>query len=214
MTELLCKIFVKDHKNTTDPHVRSAYGTLVSIVGILLNLLLFAAKFLVGTLFGAVSIVADAVNNLSDVGSQVVSLISFKISAKPADRDHPFGHARMEYVASMIVSMLILIIGYQLFRDSIGKMINPTATEFRWVSVLVLGASILVKLWLGLFNRRIGKKINSSAMVATGIDSLSDTISTAAVGCNIINAFNTERRITARRAAPSALLIQVVTYST
>ena len=181
MTDLLCKIFVKDHKNTTDPHVRSAYGTLVSIVGILLNLLLFAAKFLVGTLFGAVSIVADAVNNLSDAGSQIISLISFRISAKPADREHPFGHARIEYVASMIVSFLILHIGLDLLMESIDKIIHPQLPEKSWLAVWVLLGSILFKLWLALFNNRIGKRINSSVMRATAQDSLSDVFSTTGV---------------------------------
>jgi len=181
MTDLLCKIFVKDHKNTTDPHVRSAYGTLVSIVGILLNLLLFAAKFLVGTLFGAVSIVADAVNNLSDAGSQIISLISFRISAKPADREQPFGHARIEYVASMIVSFLILHIGLDLLMESVDKIIHPQLPEKSWLAVWVLLGSILFKLWLALFNNRIGKRINSSVMRATAQDSLSDVFSTTGV---------------------------------
>ena len=181
MTDLLCKIFVKDHKNTTDPHVRTAYGTLVSIVGILLNLLLFAAKFLVGTLFGAVSIVADAVNNLSDAGSQIISLISFRISAKPADREHPFGHARIEYVASMIVSFLILYIGLDLLMESINKILHPQLPEKSWLAVWVLLGSILLKLWLALFNLKIGKRIHSSVMKATAQDSLSDVLSTTGV---------------------------------
>ena len=181
MTDLLCKIFVKDHKNTTDPHVRTAYGTLVSSVGILLNLLLFAAKFLVGTLFGAVSIVADAVNNLSDAGSQIISLISFRISAKPADREHPFGHARIEYVASMIVSFLILYIGLDLLMESINKILHPQLPEKSWLAVWVLLGSILLKLWLALFNLKIGKRIHSSVMKATAQDSLSDVLSTTGV---------------------------------
>ncbi|MBR2621356.1 MAG: cation transporter [Clostridia bacterium] len=181
MTDLLCRVFIKNADKVKDPHVRSAYGTLSAIVGIVLNLLLFCGKFLVGTISGSVAIRADAINNLTDAASQIVSLISFRIAAKPADRDHPFGHARIEYVASMIVSMSILIIAYQLFRDSIDKLINPVATEFRWVSVGVLIASILVKLWLGLFNRHIGKKIDSEVLRATMTDSLSDAGATFAV---------------------------------
>ena len=181
MTQLLCRIFVKNSDKVKDPHVRSAYGTLCAIVGILLNLLLFVGKFLVGTISGSVAIRADAINNLTDAASQIVSLLSFRIAAKPADRDHPFGHARIEYVASMIVSMSILIIAYQLLRDSIDKLIHPVATEFRWVSVAVLIASILVKLWLGLFNRRIGQKIDSEVLRATMTDSLSDAAATFAV---------------------------------
>ena len=181
MTDLLCKIFVKDHKNTASPKVRSAYGTMVSIVGIILNLLLFGAKFLVGTLFGAVSIVADAVNNLSDAGSQIISLISFRISAKPADREHPFGHARIEYVASMIVSFLILHIGLDLLLESVDKIIHPQLPEKSWIAVWVLLGSIACKLWLALFNNKIGKRINSAVMKATAQDSLSDVFSTTGV---------------------------------
>ena len=181
MTQLLCRLFVKDADNVKNPKVRSAYGTLCSVVGIILNILLFAGKFLVGMISGSVAIRADAINNLTDAASQIVSLISFRIAAKPADRDHPFGHARIEYVASMIVSMSILIIAYQLLMDSIDKLLHPVLTEFRWVSVAVLGASILVKLWLGLFNRRIGKKIDSEVLRATMTDSLSDAGATFAV---------------------------------
>ncbi|MBE6620235.1 MAG: cation transporter [Ruminococcaceae bacterium] len=181
MTDLLCKLFVKNAQDVKNPVVRSAYGTLSSIVGIVLNLLLFVGKFLIGTISGSISIRADAINNLTDAASQIVSLISFRIAAKPADRDHPFGHARIEYVASMIVSMLILIIGYQLMRDSIEKLLHPEAIVFRWVTVVVLAISILVKLWLGLFNRRIGKKIDSEVLRATMTDSLSDAGATLAV---------------------------------
>ena len=181
MTELLSRIFIKNHTQTADPRVRRAYGTLVSVTGILLNRVLFLAKFLVGTLFGSVSITADAVNNLSDAGSQIISLISFRISAKPADREHPFGHARIEYVASMIVSFLILLIGLELLKESISKILTPQPPERSWVAVWVLVGSILVKLWLGLFNRRIGMRIDSAVMRATAADSLSDAISTAAV---------------------------------
>ncbi len=181
MTDLLSRLFVKNHRDVTDGRVRRAYGTLVSIVSMLLNLLLFAAKFTVGTLFGSVSITADAVNNLSDAGSQIISLISFRISAKPADREHPFGHARIEYVASMIVSFLILLIGVELLKESVAKLLSPEPPESSWVSAAVLGGSILVKLWLGLFNKKIGKRIDSSVMRATAADCLSDALSTAAV---------------------------------
>lgn len=181
MTELLSRIFVKNHRAVEDPRVRSAYGTMVSITGMILNILLFAAKFTVGSLFGSVSITADAVNNLSDAGSQMISLISFRISAKPADREHPFGHARIEYVASMIVSFLILLIGIELMKESVSKILSPELPERSWVAVGVLGGSVLVKLWIGLFNRKIGKRIDSAVMRATAADSLSDAISTTAV---------------------------------
>ena len=181
MTDLLCKLFVTDHQNTSDPRVRRRYGTMVSIVGIVLNLLLAAGKFTAGLLFGAISIQADAVNNLSDAGSQIISLVSFRIAARPADRAHPFGHARIEYVASMIVSFIILIVGWELLSESFSKVLHPVTTKFSWVSVAVLAVSVLAKLWLFLFNRKVGKKIDSSVMRATATDSLSDAGATLAV---------------------------------
>ncbi len=181
MTELLSRLFVKNRHDTQNSRVRSTYGMMVSVTGMILNLLLFAAKFTVGTLFGSVSITADAVNNLSDAGSQIISLISFRISAKPADREHPFGHARIEYVASMIVSFLILLIGVELMKESIQKIISPEPPERSWVAVAVLAGSIAVKLWLGMLNRKIGKRIDSAVMKATAADCVSDALSTAAV---------------------------------
>jgi len=181
MTSLLIKLFIKDPNNIKSSAVRHTYGTLASIVGIILNLLLSAAKLAVGLIFGSISITADATNNLSDAGAQIISLISFKISAKPADRDHPFGHARIEYVASMIVSFIVLLIGFELLAESIREVIDPQPVEFSWLSVVVLSVSIVAKLWLCLFNRKLGKKISSTVMKATSADSLSDAIATSAV---------------------------------
>ncbi len=181
MTSLLIRLFIKDPRNTASPAVRRAYGTMTSVVGIILNLLLAAGKFTVGLLFGAISVQADAVNNFSDAGSQLISLVSFKIAAKPADREHPFGHARIEYVASMIVSFLVLLIGWELLSGSIDKVFHPKETIFSWVSVAVLGVSVAVKLWLCVFNRKIAKRIDSTVMRATAADSLSDAAATAAV---------------------------------
>ncbi len=181
MTSLLIRLFIKDPRNTASPAVRRAYGTMTSVVGIILNLLLAAGKFTVGLLFGAISVQADAVNNFSDAGSQLISLVSFKIAAKPADREHPFGHARIEYVASMIVSFLVLLIGWELLSGSIDKVLHPKETIFSWVSVAVLGVSVVVKLWLCVFNRKIAKRIDSTVMRATAADSLSDAAATAAV---------------------------------
>lgn len=181
MTELLGKLFIKNSESTHDPAVRRGWGTLVSIIGIAMNVLLFVGKFAVGSIFGAVSISADAINNLSDAGSQLISLVSFRISAKPADRKHPFGHARIEYVASMAVSFVILVIGFDLLRESAGKIFSHGETEFSWLSVAVLAASIAVKLWLALINRNVGKKIDSSVMRATAADSLSDVAATGGV---------------------------------
>lgn len=181
MTQLLCKLFIKDGERTADPVVRRRYGTLVSIVGILVNLLLCAGKMVAGIMTGAVSITADAVNNLSDAASQIVSLISFKLSAKPADRDHPFGHARIEYVASMAVSFLVLLVGFELLKSSIEKIFHPEPTTFSMLSVIILSVSVLLKVWLFLFNRKVAKKIDSGVMRATAADSLSDAGATAAV---------------------------------
>ena len=181
MTQLLCKLFIKDGERTADPIVRRRYGTLVSTVGILVNLLLCAGKMAAGIMTGAVSITADAVNNLSDAASQIVALISFKLSAKPADRDHPFGHARIEYVASMAVSFLVLLVGFELLKSSIEKIFHPEPTTFSLLSVIILSVSVLLKVWLFLFNRKVAKKIDSGVMRATAADSLSDAGATAAV---------------------------------
>ncbi|MBO5415477.1 MAG: cation transporter [Clostridia bacterium] len=186
MTSLLCKLFIKESENTKKSTVRRAYGTLASVVGIILNILLAAVKMLVGVLTSSISVTADAVNNLSDAGSQVVSLISFKISAKPADRDHPFGHARIEYVASMIVSFIILTIGFELFRSSLEKVFDPEPTKLGILPALILVLSVAVKLWIAIFNRKIGKRINSSVIKATAVDSLSDALATTAVLVSMI----------------------------
>lgn len=181
MTELLSRLFVKNHQDAQNPAVRTAYGTMVSITGIVLNLILFTAKFVVGSLFGAISIVGDAVNNLSDAGTQIISLISFRIAAKPADREHPFGHARIEYVTSMIVSFLVMLVGFELIKSSISQIFSPERPDSSPIAIIVLIGSMLCKLWLGLFNRTIGKRIDSSVMRATAADSLSDVFATGAV---------------------------------
>lgn len=184
VTELLCRLFVKDRENIKSPAVRRAYGTLASIVGIIVNVILAVGKITVGLLFGAISLAGDGINNLSDAGSQIISLISFKMAAKPADRDHPFGHARIEYVASMIVSFFIMLVGWNLFRESLDKIFDAervTDDSNIWLMVGVLAVSILSKLWLVLFNRRIARKIDSAVMRATAADSLSDAGASAAV---------------------------------
>lgn len=181
MLTLLAKLFVKNKEQVSSPAVRSAWGLLVSLYSIFLNLLLFAVKFLASALAGSLAMQADAINNLSDAGSSVVSLISFKISAKPADRDHPFGHARIEYVASMIVSFLILFVGIELVRGSIDKLLNPVRPTFNLVAVVILSISILAKFYMAFYNRRVGKRIDSDVMRAAAVDSLSDMGATLAV---------------------------------
>ena len=177
-------MFVKDRENIKSPAVRRSYGTLASVVGIIVNLVLAAGKIAVGMLFGAISLAGDGINNLSDAGSQIISFISFKMAAKPADRDHPFGHARIEYVASMIVSFFIMLVGWNLFRESLEKIFDAeqvTDGSNVWLMVAVLAVSILSKLWLVFFNRKIAKKIDSSVMRATAADSLSDAGASTAV---------------------------------
>ncbi len=183
MIGLLSRLFVRDYQNFGDPAVRLRYGTMVSVVSILCNLLLSAGKFVFGLLLGSIALTADGVNNLSDAGSALVSLVSFRIAAKPADRDHPFGHARIEYVASMIVSFLVLLVGVELLTSSVEKICTPTPPDRSYLnaSVVVLSVSILVKLWMGLLNRKIGRKIDSAVMRAAATDSLTDCISTFAV---------------------------------
>lgn len=187
MITLLSKIFIKG-----DPYSqgkRGALGTLCSIVGILLNILLFAGKFAVGTLSGSVAITADAVNNLSDAGSSLITLAGFRIAGKKPDRDHPFGHGRAEYLAGMAVSVLIVVVGISLARESVDKILHPEPIELSPVVIGVLAASVLVKGYMFAYNRLIGKKIDSPAMIATGTDSISDAISTSVVAvCTVIGA--------------------------
>lgn len=181
MTQLLINKFIKNKENIYDRKVRTAYGNLAGIVGIICNVLLFAGKFIVGTLFGSVSISADAINNLSDASSNIVSLVGFKLGSKPADDEHPYGHARYEYISGLMVSVMIMVIGIELLRSSFGKMINPTAVEFSWIGIVVLVASICVKLWMAFFNKKIGKIITSETLVATAADSRNDVLTTTAV---------------------------------
>ena len=177
----LVRLFIKDCDNVTDPAVRERYGILSGAVGIALNLLLSAGKLFAGLMTGSISITADAFNNLSDAGSSVVTLVGFKLAGQKADDGHPFGHGRMEYLAGLLVSLMILLVGVELGRSSIGKILRPEAVDFSLVSTGILAASILVKLWMGQFNRGLGRKIGSAAMAATAADSISDAVATAAV---------------------------------
>ena len=160
---------------------RGAVGRLAGIVGIAANALLFAMKLVVGTLAGSVSITADALNNLSDASSSVVTLLGFKLAEKPADADHPYGHARYEYLSGLAVAAMILFIGYELAKSSVQKIFNPVAVDFTWITAAVLLASMVIKLWLSLFNSRMGKKINSDTLMATAADCRNDVIATGAV---------------------------------
>lgn len=184
MTGLLIKLFVKDSENTKSPLVRKAYGALAGAVGICANFMLAALKLLAGILTGSVAVIADAFNNFSDAGSSVISLISFKLSAKPADKDHPFGHARMEYIASLIVSLMIVLVGFELLSSS-GRILlgmDPVSElQLSPLPIIILSVSVLAKLWLGMFYRRVAKTIDSDVVKASATDSLSDMASTGAV---------------------------------
>lgn len=183
MTELLLKIFIKNHENVTNPKIREKYGILSGCVGIAVNLLLCIAKFFVGTLTGSIAITGDAVNNLSDAGTSAITVFGFKMSGKPTDKDHPFGHGRIEYITAMVGSFLILLMGVELGKQSIEKIINPSSVTFNLAGAVIIAVSMLGKLWLALFNRKLGKKIDSPAMTAVVADSISDI---AATGVTLI----------------------------
>ena len=181
MTDFLVRHLVRDYKNVQDPAVRERYGVLSGGVGIFLNLLLSLGKFLAGVLTGSIAVTADAFNNLADAGASVVTLVGFKLAGQKADDGHPFGHGRIEYLAGLLVSLLILMVGVELGKSSIEKIIHPEDVTFSLMTVVILICSILVKLWMSLFNRKLGKRINSAAMQATATDSLSDVVATSAV---------------------------------
>lgn len=180
MTEFLVKHFVKDYKDVEKVSVRTAYGVLASIVGIFCNVFLFAVKFAVGLVLGSVSVTADAFNNLSDAGSSVIGFVGVKMAEKPADADHPFGHGRMEYIAALVVSFLVIEVGFTFLKDSVGRIRNPEEMSFSAVSVCILLLSIAVKLWLGLFNRKLGERIDSKVMKAVFTDAMGDVVTTGA----------------------------------
>lgn len=181
MIKLLAKIFIKDSQNTADSKVRVAYGYLCGAVGIALNILLFAGKIIAGTISGSVAVTADAFNNLSDAGSSIISLIGFRLASQKPDPHHPFGHGRFEYIASLIISIIIVLMGFELGKSSFEKIVAPQAVEYSVVTFAVLGASVLVKLYMFFYNNSVGKKIDSATMRATAMDSISDAVSTGAV---------------------------------
>lgn len=181
MTELLIRIFIPNRDKVGDPMVRGRYGTMAGLVGIVCNLLLFFGKVTIGVLSRSVSITADAVNNLADASSSIMTLIGFRLARKPADLEHPFGHARFEYISGLGVAALILVIGAQMLKTSISKILHPESVAFSGALVAVLILSIIIKLWMVLFNRNIGKRISSATLTATAADSRNDVISTAAV---------------------------------
>ncbi len=207
MINFIIKSFIKDYENVRDQSVRESYGKLGSVVGILANIVLSISKIVIGTIFNSISITADGVNNLSDAGSSVVTFIGFKISGKPADKEHPFGHARIEYLTGLAVGAIILILGSELIKSSVDKIRNPEVTVFSWTVVCVLGLSIAIKLWLSFFNSKLADKISSSAMKATAMDSRNDVISTVAVLASLFIAKFSELKIDGYMGVIVALFI-------
>ncbi len=180
LTKLLVRLFVKNSENYQDKKVRTAYGVLASIVGVVCNLILFIAKVTIGFLINSISVTADAFNNLSDSASSLIGLFGVKLASRPADKEHPFGHGRYEYVTALFVAFLILQVGLSCFKSSIAKILQPEDTQFHFIVILILFLSVLLKLWLSVFNKGLGKKISSSVMKATAADALGDVLITSA----------------------------------
>ena len=212
MINLLVKIFVKNPEDIKNSAVRQSYGVLSGGVGICCNILLFCFKFLAGILTGAVSVAADAFNNLSDAGSSVITLVGFKMAGKPADNDHPFGHGRIEYISGLAVAVAIIVMGVELLRQSFDRILHPEAMAFSLLSVIILVGSILVKMWMAYFNYGLGKKIDSAAMKATATDSLSDCITTSVVLISVFVEFFTGFNIDGYAGAVVALFVLYAGY--
>ena len=207
MTDLILRIFVRDHKNTEDPAVRDKCGRVAGAVGIVTNFLLFLMKIIVGTVFHSVSVTADAVNNLTDSGSSVVTLIGFKMASKPADEKHPFGHARIEYLSGVIVSFIVIFLGLQLGMSSIEKILTPEENALTPVALVVLVISILAKLWQCLFYRKVGRMIKSESVEATSKDSRNDVIATSVVLLGVVITMLTGVNLDGYMGAAVALFI-------
>ncbi|MGL5634181.1 MAG: cation diffusion facilitator family transporter [Sarcina sp.] len=188
ISNLLIKLFIKDSKNTFNEKVRSAYGYLASFVGVISNIILFIVKFSIGFLTGSIAVTADAFNNLSDVLSSVITIIGFKISNLPADKEHPFGHGRAEYISAFIVSFMVMLVGLEFLKTSVMRILKPTPVTFEIIPFILLLATIIIKLWLGLFNNNIGKKINSSAIKASGMDAFGDVFTSSCVAISFLAA--------------------------
>ena len=190
MIKLLSRFFIKNHNDTDDPRVRSAYGMLCGIVGIFFNILLFVGKLIAGIISGAISVTADAFNNLSDAGSSLITLIGFRLAGQKPDNTHPFGHGRIEYISGLLVSIAVTLMGFELAISSIERIITPKETEYSLLTVIILAVSVAVKLYMAAYNRAIGKKINSDAVKVASVDSLCDSFSTLAVLiCTLISHF-------------------------
>lgn len=181
MITLFKKLFIKDYQDTTNPLVRARYGTAAGALGIVANIILFVGKFIAGLLSGSVAVIADAINNLSDFMTSIITLIGFKLSGKPADKEHPYGHARIEYITGLIVAFIILYIGIEVGKTAIDKIIAPSPTDFSLVTCIILGSAIIIKLFLAIIFKNLGKSINSDTLIAMSTDSRNDVISTFVV---------------------------------
>lgn len=186
MTDFLVKHFVKDYKNIEKVSVRTAYGVLASTIGIFCNVILFLGKFIAGFALHSVSVMADAFNNLSDAGSSVIGLVGVKMAEKPADKEHPFGHGRMEYISALVVAFLVIQVGFTFLKDSLGKIKSSETMKFELVPILILLVSIVVKMWLGIFNKKLGRRIDSQVMMAVAADSKGDVITTGATIVSVL----------------------------
>ncbi len=207
LTELLLRLFIKETPGRTEQAMRRRYGTLSGVVGICTNIALVAGKLAVGLVSGSISIIADAVNNLSDAASSIVTLVGFRMAAKPADREHPFGHARFEYLSGLVVSIMILLIGVELLKSSVDKIIHPEPINASLITVIVLLLSALLKLWQGSFYRTVGKRISSAALMASATDSMSDVVSTTAVLVSTAIAWQTGLQLDAYMGLAVAVFI-------
>nr|WP_315023894.1 cation diffusion facilitator family transporter [uncultured Aminipila sp.] len=186
MGTFLFKIFIKDYENTKDPIVRQKYGKLAGFVGIISNMILCTMKVLIGVFTNSIAIIADGINNLTDASSSLITLIGFKLAAMPEDKNHPYGHARIEYLTGLLISAIIIVLGFQLVKTSFNKVLHPDPMQFSYITLIVLAVAIAVKIWQSRFNRFAGKKINSVALIATATDSRNDVIATSAVLISII----------------------------
>lgn len=186
MTEFLVRKFIKDYDNLQDQTVRTRYGLMASVVGIICNVFLFVVKFLIGFVIHSITVTADSFNNLSDAASSIIGFVGVRMANRPADKEHPFGHGRAEYIAALIVAFLVIEVGFTCFKSSINKVFHPELIEFNTVLVLILALSILVKVWMAIFNKKLGKRINSKVMLATSADARGDVIITSATVVSIL----------------------------
>lgn len=186
MTQFLIRCFIKNNNDIQNPAVREKYGFLAGMIGIISNLFLCVSKVIIGIIVHSIAIIADGVNNLADAASSIITLVGFKMAAKPEDKEHPYGHARIEYVSGLLISVIIIFIGFQLLKSSFEKVLHPEVMDFNWITILILCIAIVIKVWQSAFNISIGKKINSVALIATGTDSRNDVISTVAVLASIL----------------------------